>query len=76
MAGRRKKMKFICEDNDRDIIKILRDAVPCWNCQELTTFFDIDFGAYLCSTECQDTKLKEFGEAYNRTSVGLESEKK
>ncbi len=61
-------MKFTKDDDVRGIFKGDKQS-PCWHCGELTEFIDIDFnGAPLCSTECQDAKIEEFRQAYNRTS--------
>jgi endogenous inhibitor of DNA gyrase (YacG/DUF329 family) len=51
----------------RDVVK-LRQSNTCWNCGSRTLYADIDFGAYLCSTECQDVKIAEWFEADRRAT--------
>lgn len=58
-------MKFQQESPERGIVKGEyyqngEFCLPCWHCDELTNFFDIDFGTYLCSEECQDAKIEEY----------------
>jgi hypothetical protein len=57
-------LKFTEKVPDRGIIE-LKVSGPCWNCCESTVFVDVDFGTFLCSTECQDKKVAEFAEAFN-----------
>lgn len=47
---------------------------PCWNCNELTKWADINFQAYLCSEECERIKWQEFIEAYNKHTCGDEKD--
>jgi hypothetical protein len=35
----------------------------CWHCGDSTHWFDINFGAYLCSEECAEAKWGEYFEA-------------
>ena len=44
----------------RDIFYVEGLREPCWNCDNDTPFLDINFGARLCSVECQDAKWREF----------------
>jgi endogenous inhibitor of DNA gyrase (YacG/DUF329 family) len=58
--------RFLRNDADdtehRNVIKSRQSGV-CWQCGSRTLYIDIDFGAYLCSTECQDVKIAEWAEA-------------
>ena len=35
----------------------------CWHCGKPTNWIDINFIAFLCSTECSDAKWHEYSEA-------------
>ena len=39
---------------------------PCWNCEEPTNWIDLNFGAYLCSEECERQKWSEFERDFNK----------
>jgi hypothetical protein len=36
---------------------------PCWKCGFPTRFIDMDFQAYLCSTECLELVMDEYATA-------------
>jgi len=54
--------KFIEEVPEKGIIKTIQDK-PCCKCGLYTLFVDIDFGAPICSTECQDSLWEDFKKA-------------
>jgi len=41
----------------------------CWECGDETNWMDIDFQAYICSTECHEAKLNEYGRACMRGEI-------
>ena len=43
-------------------------ADNCCVCGKLTHFIDVDFEAFVCSEECDETLMKEFWEA-NKTII-------
>lgn len=53
------------DEPDASICKF-SSARPCWHCGAMTTWADIDFGAWLCSEECLKAKWEEFKEACER----------
>ena len=44
----------------RDIEYLPGLRKTCWNCGAETPYADINFGARLCSVECQDRKWHEY----------------
>ncbi|KKN81735.1 hypothetical protein LCGC14_0316470 [marine sediment metagenome] len=55
--------KFNGEQPDRGIIQIDNSSAACTICAEQTHFADVDFQAWVCSTECQDKLMSNFKEA-------------
>jgi hypothetical protein len=35
------------------------DKEPCWHCKDVTSWYDTDCKAYVCSEECCDAKAAE-----------------
>ena len=52
-------------DREYDMVFASSES-PCWHCGEMTGWIEINFEAYLCSTECVDTKWAEFISAYKK----------
>lgn len=44
------------------------EAKKCWHCETLTHWYEIDFGAWLCSTECAEAKWQEFVDDCTRSA--------
>jgi hypothetical protein len=43
---------------------------PCWNCQRLTAYVDLDFEAHLCCEHCRDIKWHQYFQALKDTACG------
>jgi len=46
--------KFDGENPERGIIEVDNAQGNCFICTELTKYADVDYQAWMCSTECQD----------------------
>lgn len=47
---------------DKSIIWLSKVS-KCWHCGKLTHLVDVDFEAHLCSSKCQQAKIKEWQQA-------------
>ena len=56
--------KFIGEEPDKGII-LCSGSGPCHVCKAETNFADVDFQAWICSTDCQDKLIGNFQRDFN-----------
>ena len=54
--------------NGSDYIVDSLSSGPCLVCKEATRWIDLNFEAYLCSTECEDALWAEYDGASNRSN--------
>jgi len=47
----------------------------CWNCRTETHYIDLNFQTWICSSECQDIKDKEFFETLKKSNERFEKSK-
>jgi len=51
------------DDTERRNVIKSRQGYTCWQCGSRTLYVDIDFGVFMCSTECQIKTIAEWAEA-------------
>lgn len=44
-------------------IMVAEESQPCWNCDMMTRFFEMNYQAYICSEECLKEKDNGFADA-------------